>query len=147
MDVQRKGRDMSLLASITLAAQLSGVPPEALMAICYQESSLRSHVIVEKDGGSASYGLCQIKLNSAREVLGGIAPKHLLDPFLNSLVAGKYLSKMIKRYNGRLDCGINAYNTGAKRTKCNNETSFTRYVTKVRGHMKSKPWRGYYERN
>lgn len=129
-----------ILASIALAAQLSGVSPDTLTAICFQESSLRPKTVVHHDGGSASYGLCQVKFTTAREIFGGITRTNLLDPFLNALVAGKYLNKLKTRYNGNKDCAINSYNTGPRKTKCTKETSETKYVKAVRKHMRRKPW-------
>jgi soluble lytic murein transglycosylase-like protein len=130
----------SILTTISLAAQLSGAPVEALTAICFQESSLEANIVVKNDGSSSSYGLCQVKLGTAQDVLKGVGSANLLDPFLNAFIAGKYLRKLLKRYNGNLDCAVNAYNTGARKTKCNSQTRYTKYVTAVRKHMRRTPW-------
>ena len=56
---------MSYSAIILAAAKAVGVPGALLLAICTHESNLQN-VIAPQDHGSPSYGLCQVKQDTAK---------------------------------------------------------------------------------
>ncbi len=150
---------MTVLAAISAAAHIVGVPPALLLAVCFAESSHRN-IHSPNDGGSASYGVCQIKLATAQMVSG---PPSLTDasplkePYTNAIYAALYLKHLSKRYNSNFERTISAYNAGSarlcpsllaprsgqidfgrfdtKHTKCN-----TKYVENVKRLMKETPW-------
>jgi len=124
--------DSVLIAIITAAAKTAGVPASLLIAICTHESN-GLNVMVPHDGGSPSYGYCQIKKETA-EWLGykGIGsgklrrskrfhgamepvgkPKGLMVAEVNALYAAKYLRKQLDKYDGEWCKATAAYNAGS----------------------------------
>lgn len=90
------------------------------------------------DGGSTSYGICQIKLGTAR-LLGFKGPaSSLQDPKVNTLLAAKYLRRNLDRYNGNVYKAISAYNAGSHRLNEKGETKNRKYVAKVYEAWKSQ---------
>jgi soluble lytic murein transglycosylase-like protein len=106
-----------------LAATSNGVDPELLSAVCFVESSHRPHIYVAQDGGSPSYGLCQIKESTARDMGFKKHSSFLLDPKTNAYYAAKYLAWQKKRW-GSWEKAVSAYNCGRP---CGNDE----YVDKV----------------
>src|SRR4051794_24242990 len=102
---------MELITILTQTAASAGLPPALLLSVCFTESNLHN-VVVPHDGHSASWGMCQVKLATAREFEKGIYPSHLLRPETNARIAAKYLARQIKRYKGNVRCGVDAYNKG-----------------------------------
>jgi hypothetical protein len=96
-----------------------------LSAICFVESGHKPNAINFYDGGSASYGKCQIKLSTARLMgfRGGVT-ELWLNPAVNSKYAERYLRYQLRRYRWDLSKAISAYSCG---TACNNQ----KYVDKV----------------
>ena len=119
---------------IALALQLQN--PNIMSAICWVESNHRN-VINKDDGGSPSYGICQIKLSTAnwmhfKHKLGDkeLTAEDLMKPEVNILYASLYLKYQLNRYD-TLRCAISAYNAG-RCIKSNQKT----YVKKVLKRMK-----------
>lgn len=109
-----------------IAAKEAGIPAKLLSAVCKVESGYRN--IITWDSGSASYGQCQVKLSTARDMgfKGGVSS--LINPITNARVAARYLKFQLLRYNGDIKKAITAYNRGSykKGVRKNNV-----YVTKV----------------
>lgn len=123
---------MTLTATILAAAKAAGVPGALFLAICTHESHL-NNVTVPHDGGSPSYGVCQIKEDTARELgFTGIVtgptvesdifdgalepkgtPEGLMIPSVNAKYAAKYLKKQLDRYEGDWCKATAAYNAGS----------------------------------
>lgn len=120
-----------LVTIIQIAAMLNGVNPDVLVSLCTVETHLRN-VINHQDGNSASYGICQVKLETAKMFSPNITAKDLMKPEINADIAAKYLRKQIDRYEGDVHCGLAAYNAG----RCNkNDFGVIRnvkYVNKVK---------------
>lgn len=110
---------------IFVAAIRENVPPLLLSAICYVESTYRPKVINKKD---PSYGLCQLKLDTARMFSYDGGEQGLLDPHINARYAAKYLSYLLKRYKGDVLKATSAYNCGRF---CRNYS----YINKVMGAL------------
>lgn len=126
---------MGIFQTVTLV--LSMEQPNLLPAVCWVESKHRVHVVAHKDGSSSSYGICQIKLETANwmkeyyRVPGPpVGHKQLMKPEVNGFYAGLYLKYQTKLYNGNLNCAISAYNAG-RCIKSNQNT----YVKKVLNKM------------
>jgi soluble lytic murein transglycosylase-like protein len=101
--------------SIVSAAQYVGVPHKILLAVCFVESSHRELDSVP-DGSSLSYGVCQVKLETAEYMdrlygLVPVTPEALSDTWTNAYYAAKYLQFQYKRY-GDWKRAIDAYNKG-----------------------------------
>jgi hypothetical protein len=125
---------------LLIATQIGLQNPSLLPAICSVESDFRN-VINHYDGGSPSYGICQIKLATAQDMLPDVTAEMLMEPVINAYVAGLYLKYHEKRYEaerfikretvrikqyGKEACVISAYNAG----RCINSNQDT-YVKKV----------------
>lgn len=94
------------------AARLEQLDPTLLAGLCWHESGLDPARINEKDGGSASYGLCQVKLGTARGLGFQISARDLLRPDVNARVAARYLAYQLGREHGDVVRALAAYNAG-----------------------------------
>lgn len=102
---------MSYSLIILTAAKAAKVSGALLLAICMNESNLKN-IQVPHDGGSTSFGICQIKKGTA-EMLGYTGnDKGLMDPKVNAYWAAQYLKYQQKRYNQNLCMAVSAYNAG-----------------------------------
>lgn len=115
------------------------IPVTLLMAVCFQESTHRN-VINVHDGGSASFGICQVKFSTAKLVDKKAKITDLLIPKKNIRFAALYLKKQLVRYEGNQDKAIAAYNAG--KVKYNKRGKFVnqKYVDSVKAHMHVKTW-------
>jgi soluble lytic murein transglycosylase-like protein len=129
------------IITLIKAAKYAGVSPSLLVAICMTESNLRN-VDVMDDGGSPSYGICQVKLETAKW-MGEIYNKSLLKdlkesdirkPYRNAKAAAWYLKYQIERYSGDYCKAVAAYNAGSFRESIKKPgLPFNwRYLTKVK---------------
>lgn len=106
-----------------IASLLTGVDPTLLSAICYVESKHDAGAYVAMDGTSPSYGICQIKLNTARHMGFVGSASELMHPTTNAVYAAKYLQWQKRRYKDQMKA-ISAFNCGHA---CNNKS----YIQKV----------------
>lgn len=106
------------LAAITKAATNTGIASDILMAVCWHESNFRTKGATHMDGGSISYGICQMKLATARfmdKKYGNVikaTPLNLEDNYFNAKYAAQYLRYNLEAYDGNLDLALDAYNKG-----------------------------------
>lgn len=121
----------TLLLAFTTTTQTLGLPPKLMSAICFVESSHIVSAVNPDDGGSASHGVCQIKLDTARLVGFKGTAKQLMRPKTNVYWAGKYLKKQLRRYNGDVTKAIAAYNAGKYRETEDGLPKNINYVDKV----------------
>lgn len=96
---------------ILAAAKAAKVSGELLLAVCMHESNLKN-VEVPHDGGSPTYGICQVKLGTA-QMLGFTGnAKGLMVPEINAKWAAIYLKKQKERYDQDWCKAVAAYNAG-----------------------------------
>lgn len=107
------------------------LPPGLLSALCWVESNHKPAAINQYDGGSPSYGLCQIKLETAKMVGYRGSEKQLLNPKTNVFWAAKYLKKQLDRYGEDPRKAVAAYNAGTHKTNKKGEIRNVKYVNKV----------------
>lgn len=99
----------SIILGAAKAAKVSGA---IFLAICTHESGLKN-VISPMDNGSPSFGICQIKENSARMVGFKGHAEDLMKPEINARFAALYLKWQMKRY-GENGCKLAAsFNAGS----------------------------------
>jgi soluble lytic murein transglycosylase-like protein len=96
---------------IIAAAKLVKVSPQLLLAICVTESNLKN-VVVPHDGGSPTYGICQVKLDTAKMLGYTGNAKGLMDPKTNIKFAALYLKYQKDRYQYDWCKATAAYNAG-----------------------------------
>ena len=122
---------LTLAAIFSLVSAQHQLPSGLLSALCFVESSHRTHVVNHKDGGSRSNGLCQIKYNTAKQIGYKGTEAQLMDPMTNATWAAIYLRKQLDRY-GDTRYAIAAYNAGSLRLDMTTGTIRNqKYVTKV----------------
>lgn len=102
---------MDYSAIILAIAKTVGVPGHLLLAICTHESNL-INVLVPHDMGSPSYGLCQVKENTAKMLGFKDSAKELMNPETNVKYAAMYLKMQLERYDGDWCMATAAYNAG-----------------------------------
>lgn len=102
---------MSYSAIILLAAKKAGVSGALLLAICTHESGL-NNVFVPHDNGSPTYGICQVKYDTAKMLGFTGEAKDLMVPSVNAKWAASYLKYQKKRYDGNWCKATAAYNSG-----------------------------------
>jgi soluble lytic murein transglycosylase-like protein len=120
-----------MLGVFKLAAEFANVPAALLLGLCSAESDFRA-IANPMDGGSASLGVCQTKLSTARmESFEGSAQQLLENPLVNAIYAAKYLSRQIRRYDGDICSAIAAYNRGTAKRLEDGSFSNQRYVNRV----------------
>jgi soluble lytic murein transglycosylase-like protein len=112
-------------------AKIVKVPGALLLAVCMHETGL-VNVKVSSDGGSPTFGICQIKSGSAELVGYKGSPEELMNPKTNVLYAAKYLKYQINRYDGDLCKATAAYNAGSY-TESRIEPGYPRNLKYVRG--------------
>lgn len=125
---------MSFTSIILLAAKKAGVSGALLLAICTHESGLRN-VLVPHDGGSPSYGICQVKYDTAKMIGFSGKEKDLMDPTINAKWAAEYLKFQKERYDGDWMKSTAAYNSGTynesrKIPGCPRNLTYLKYVQK-----------------
>ena len=89
-----------------------------LLSICSHESRGDVHAINITDGGSASYGFCQIKFKTAKALgFRGSIQELWHNPQVNMGWAGRYLKKQLGRYDNNYYLAVAAYNAGSVKKK------------------------------
>jgi soluble lytic murein transglycosylase-like protein len=102
-------------------AMKEGVPYEVLEAICWVESLHKPWAVNKKEPwGGPSYGLCQLRLSTARD-LGYLGKERgLLHPGQNALYAARYLKACMgafQRESNNNVLSIACYNAGVRGVK------------------------------
>ena len=103
-----------VIAIISLAESLQGIPQGILVSICNVESNLNPYALVERDGksGHSSIGVCQLQTRTARNFSPGVSDSELFNPVTNSRIAAAYLRFQFDRY-GSWERAVVAYNRGS----------------------------------
>jgi len=101
----------AIVKAFALASLVTGVDPALLSSLCFVESHHNIHALAAQDGGSPSYGICQVKLRTAR-ALGYVGrAAGLMDLETNALYASMYLATQKKRF-GSWERAVSAFNAG-----------------------------------
>ncbi len=127
----------SLEPIITQMSEKYDVPTALIKATIKQESNWNvSASRFEAHKTDASWGLMQILLATAREILGNnnLTITQLMNPQINIEAGTKYLAKQLKRYNGDMMSAIAAYNAGTAKKKEDGTYTNNAYVQTVYGN-------------
>lgn len=119
---------------ILAAAKAAKVSGALLLAICTHESGLQN-VEVPHDGGTPSYGICQVKYDTAKMLGFSGKEKDLMTPNVNAKWAARYLKYQLDRYDGnwcKVAAAYNAgtYNESKKKPGCPRNLAYVRNVQK-----------------
>lgn len=106
-------KSMDIVSTIFSMAKIVGVSGTLLVAICSHESNGFKMNYSAYDKGSPSFGSCQIKEASARQLGFKGKAEELNDPRTNALYAAKYLKYQQDRYGEDDWCVLtSSYNSG-----------------------------------
>lgn len=120
------------LALIFLSVTNQFALPEGLVsAVCFTESNHKVHVVNKYDGKSPSFGLCQVKLATARMLGFKGHEKMLMNPGVNAFYSAKYLSSQMRRYKGNVKKAVASYNSGSYKEDTLGRPINSAYVRKV----------------
>lgn len=118
---------MNTLAAIFIATSVQfNLPQGLLSSLCFIETRHKVTAVAPNDGATTSYGICQVKYETAVWLGFKGTTKQLMEPKTNIYYAAKYLAKNIARYNGHIEKAVIAYNQGHA-----GKTIKTNYSTKV----------------
>jgi len=110
---------------LIVSAQFN-LPPGLLSSLCYVESKHKITAYHKDDGKGNSVGICQIKIQTAKNLGFKGTEKELMKPENNIYYAGAYLQHQRTRYNGDINKAVIAYNIGSAK-----ELTTTKYQAKV----------------
>ncbi len=120
---------MNTLAAIFIATSAQfHLPPGLLSSLCFVESNHKTEAVHINDGKTNSYGVCQIKLETAKWLGFKGTATELMKPKVNIYYAGKYLARNLKRYHGNVNKAVTAYNKGHADS---DKIVLSKYTTKV----------------
>lgn len=88
-----------------------GLPSGLLSSVCFIESRYNHSAVAHRDGHSDSYGMCQVKYETAKHLGFKGTRKDLMEPKNNIYYAGKYLKIQLERYNN-IERALVGYNRG-----------------------------------
>lgn len=125
---------MTYTAIILAAAKAAKISGSLLIAVCTHESGL-TNVLVPHDGGSPTYGVCQVKEATAKMFGYKGDGKGLMNPKTNARFAALYLKYQIERYGDDWVKVVAAYNAGSyneskKKPGCPKNLKYVRLVQK-----------------
>lgn len=123
-----------LMSSVVTAAKAAMVPPALALAICSAETDWKPRMNPD-DGGSASHGLCQVKLTTAQMFDKKATPRKLRNSAYNAKIAALYLKMQMDKYPNDPMCVISAYNAGKCLRNKRGRIMNRRHVNKVLGRM------------
>ena len=125
----RFGISSPLAAAIERAARAEGVDPELAFRLVRTESRFD-----ERKTGPQGVGLTQIILPTARRLRPGITREQLLQRDTNLRLGLRYLHRMLRRYDGRVQTAVQAYTQGPRQLDRAGATAETRaYAGQVLG--------------
>lgn len=106
------------IQSIIAAADKAKVPRELVLAVCWGESSFRNKKVTHMDGETPSYGVCQVKLETAKFMDKvyhhkiKVTAKMLDKVGTNAFYASCYLRYQLNKYHQNWKFAVDAYNKG-----------------------------------
>ncbi len=120
-----------MVEAILAIAKSVGISGQLLLAVCSVETNLRNvnNFADHHEGTQGSYGVCQLSLDTARQISPNIDMLALQQPKVNIRIAARYLQKLIQKYGNMLDA-IAAYNAGCVKLR-RGEYVNKKYVDKV----------------
>lgn len=128
---------ISISDAFRLAAAESGIDENLLRAVCWVESSHKVKLPLKLDGSTPSYGICQIKIATARMLGFKGSVIKLKNPIFNIHVAARYIKFQMMRYAEDWRKAVTAYNRGSYKKKYGIHNI---YVIKVTFALHEKPW-------
>lgn len=105
---------MDVISTLLSAAKIAKVSGILLVAICSHESMNFTKTYTPNDKGSPSFGVCQVKYDTAYQMGFRGVPEELQNTKTNAKYAALYLQYEQKRYGDRDWCVLtSAFNAGS----------------------------------
>jgi len=89
------------------ASEEYSIPESLIKAVIKQESNYMPNAVSHM----GATGLMQLMPTTAEGL--GVSSDNITDPYTNIMAGSKHLSKMLDRYDGRIDLALSAYNAGS----------------------------------
>lgn len=150
-DVNFNKKHYLVIKSVVWAADKVEVPRALLLALCWGEgwaSKSMGKDPTHMDGDTLSYGICQVKLETA-EWMDKLykhkikaTPSRLEDPKINAFYAAKYLKYQLKQYDNSWQLAVDAYNKGSA---AGNDTIYVRHFNESLKLINSNVKYGIYQ--
>ena len=128
--------EIAVQGLVATAAERYGLDPSLLMAHIFAESAFNPRATYRDVDGVMSYGLGQIRMDTAVGLADQpVSPALLLEPSFNIRIMGAIVRANLDRYQGDVQSAIAAYNAGVAR-----RDRFGRFVNsrgdpKVQGYV------------
>jgi soluble lytic murein transglycosylase-like protein len=100
-------------SEFTAAANVSGVDPFLLYSVAKQESAFIPNALSKAD----ALGLLQLIPGTGQEMKPGLKREELFDPGVNTMLGGRYLRKLLDRFQGNIALALAGYNAGPNRAQ------------------------------
>ena len=114
--LHRLGDASDLLPLVTAIAQSAGIDPALVMAVIDAESNFNPTATHRDADGGSSYGLMQLRLETASLLAGyAVQGPDLFVPEFNIRLGVRYLADQLARYGGNVTDAVAAYNAGTAR--------------------------------
>lgn len=114
-----------------IANTSSDVDPVFMLALIRQESAFSEHA----RSGANARGLMQVLPSTARMMKKSIRPDDLYDPRTNMVIGRMYLERLLRKYDGKIETVLAAYNAGdlnadrwSSRVPTSNTMLFSDYI-------------------
>lgn len=85
------------------------IDPIFVLSLVRQESAFDTHA----QSSANARGLMQVLPTTAKTIKRKTSPRHLFDPDKNLEIGSKYLNILLRKYNGKTEYALAAYNAGA----------------------------------
>jgi len=122
---------MNLTTLFFVVTTMYHLQPDLLSKVCFVESAHKPNAIVQDSNGQKSIGICQMQLRTAKAMGFKGTEKELLDPAINIIFAGAYLSYQFDRYGSWVKA-VKAYNAGFAKSDRPNHYSRKVYSVDIR---------------
>lgn len=127
---------MGYIETILAVAKTVKVSGPLLLAICTHESGLHN-TVRPQDGHSPTYGICQVKLETAQMLGYKGNADNLMVPEINIYWAAQYVKYQTERYGDDWCKIVSAYNSGSftESKRLPGKPRNLAYVQSVRGNL------------
>lgn len=137
----RYGISLDLARDIESAAVAEGIDPDLAFRLVQVESSFHERAV----SPAGALGLTQLMPATAEWLQPGITREEIFDRRTNLRLGFRYLRRLLRAYDGRVDEALHAYNRGpgtVDRIRAEGGDPANGYAERVLGGRRGEPYRG-----